>query len=62
METPDLLTSAEVAAMMRVSHVTLQRWRDSNKLPYVRVGRTIRYRRTDVEALLSPTPTEEAAS
>lgn len=51
----DLLTSAEVASLARVSHVTLQRWRDAGKLPYIRVGRTIRYRREDVDALLSPT-------
>ena len=58
----DLMTAAEVMALFRVTRQTLYRWRQADKLAAVRVGRLVRYRRSDVEALLSPAPPAEAAS
>ena len=51
----DLLTTAEVEALLRVSRQTLVRWRKDGTLPAVKIGRLVRYRRDAVEALLSPT-------
>jgi len=46
----ELLTPAEAARVLRVSHKTLPRWRWSGDGPdFVRVGRSIRYRREDLE-------------
>jgi predicted DNA-binding transcriptional regulator AlpA len=46
-----LLTEVQVADLLRLSYRTLQTWR-SDKVgpPYVRVGRAIRYRRSDLIA------------
>lgn len=50
---PDLLTTAEVAEMCRVSVETVRRWRYDGDLPYVRLGyRTIRHFRRDVHRLI----------
>ena len=46
----DLLTPAEAAKVLRVSPATLPRWRWSGDGPdFVRIGRSIRYRRCDLE-------------
>ena len=49
---PDVfLTEAELAARWRHSLRSLQRWRaDGNGPPYLRIGRRIVFRITDVEA------------
>lgn len=50
----DLFTPEQVAAALGVSHRTLAAWRSTrrNPLPYVKVGRLVRYRRQDVTAWL----------
>lgn len=50
-----LLTTAEVALLLRVSVSTLERWRRTGRpaLEYVRVGRGVRYRRGDVMKMLA---------
>jgi excisionase family DNA binding protein len=50
-----LMTTREVAERLRVSTVTVERWRYERKGPTpVRLGtRTIRYRSSDVEQLVS---------
>lgn len=52
---PTLLTAAEVAGLLRLDAKTLANWRCTGRgaLPYLRVGRRIRYRRADVEALIA---------
>lgn len=58
----DLLTTREVADQARVSTVTVTRWMHDGRLVGIKVGpRTFRFRRSDVEALLSPEPTEAAS-
>lgn len=59
---PDLLTVPEVAAFFRVSESTVNRWRRTQVLTGVKVGGSLRFRRSDVEALLSPEPQTGAAS
>ena len=52
---PDsLLTVEETATYLRVKPQTLATWRCTQRypLPYVRVGRAIRYRLTDVQEFL----------
>lgn len=47
----DLLTTEETAALLRLKPQTLAVWRlnKSYRLPYLKLGRSIRYRRVDVE-------------
>lgn len=46
-----LLNEEEAAASLRISVRTLQAWRlKAAGPPFVRVGRTIRYRRGDIKA------------
>jgi excisionase family DNA binding protein len=45
----DLLTSKEVAPLLGVSHPkTVEKWVKTKKLPCVRMGRNLRFRRGDV--------------
>jgi excisionase family DNA binding protein len=49
----ELLTARELAAELKVSLRTLERWRARGIGPaYVRLGRTVRYRRSDVNTWL----------
>jgi len=48
-----LLTEREVARALRITRGTLQNQRCSGRgLPFLRLGRTIRYRQADVDAYL----------
>lgn len=49
---PNLLTPQEVANRLGVSTTTLSTWRCTKRypLPYVKVGRLVRYRQADIEA------------
>ena len=56
---PELLTADEVAAVLRVSRPTIGKWVNEGKLRAIKFGATsskgtIRFRRDDIEALLSP--------
>ncbi|MCR9096296.1 MAG: helix-turn-helix domain-containing protein [bacterium] len=48
----EMLTTGEVATLLKVHQVSLKQWRGRRGTgpPYVRIGRSIRYRRRDVEA------------
>lgn len=65
---PEIMTTAEVAELLRVSDTTVSRWANDGLLPALKVGDrgskgTIRFRRSDVEAFLtSSTMNNEAAS
>jgi excisionase family DNA binding protein len=47
----ELLTVSETAAYLKVSTVTVRRYIKARRLPVVRLGRSIRVRKEDVEAL-----------
>lgn len=49
----DLLSTSEVATLCRVSESTVRHWRHHSEGPLgFRVGRRVRYRRSDVDAWL----------
>jgi excisionase family DNA binding protein len=54
LELPKLKTPKETAAILRVSVGTLAVWRCVKRyaLPFVKVGRSVRYRETDIAAFL----------
>ena len=47
----DNLSVKEVAVYLRVNPMTVYRLKNRGELPYFNVGRSIRFRREDVEAL-----------
>ena len=51
---PPLMTPAEVAGVLRVPTDTLAAWRvrKPEALPFVKVGSAVRYRQSDVAALI----------
>lgn len=51
---PELLTPAEAAGVLGVEVSTLAVWRCTGRydVPYIRVGRAIRYRREELDAWL----------
>lgn len=53
MADPGLLTIAEASAILRLRPSTLRAWVLRRKLPYCKVGRLVRIRRTDVEHLIA---------
>jgi excisionase family DNA binding protein len=51
----ELMTIGETAEALRISERLVRRWRDEGKLLCVRLpGKLTRFRRKDVEALLTP--------
>jgi len=49
-----LLTEGEVAQLCGITKPCLRRWRyEARELPFVRVGRLVRYRTEDVERYIS---------
>jgi len=48
-----LLTKAETAALLRVTQRTLDRYRAAGLVAPVYLGRTVRYRREDIDALIT---------
>ena len=60
-ETTDLLTAGEVADLLRVSAATVYRWAEDATLSAVRIGGVVRFRRSDVMALLDPAEPSDAA-
>lgn len=55
MTNPDLVTRQQAAKILNVHPATIDRWRESGKLPWFQVGeRAPRFRRADVLALIQP--------
>ncbi len=53
MSTDALLTTEEVADMTGLSRETLAQWRSQRRgIPYLKVGRAVRYDAADVQAYL----------
>jgi excisionase family DNA binding protein len=59
---PVLLTAEETAEILGVKPQTLAVWRCAKryKLPYVKLGRTVRYRLDDVESFIAASVKEAA--
>ncbi|MDN5305554.1 MAG: Helix-turn-helix domain [Bacteroidota bacterium] len=47
-----LLTSEEVCKILRCSRPTLHRWKRAGLIDFVRIGKNIRYKQTDLEKLI----------
>jgi len=57
-----LLTETEVAQKLEVTKPCLRRWRhEGRELPFVRVGRLVRYRPQDVERFITENTQDVAA-
>ena len=52
----DLLTIKEAAAQMKVTDRTIRRWIADGRLDASKIARTVRIRRTALEALVQPSP------
>jgi excisionase family DNA binding protein len=51
--TSNLLTPGQVCDILAIPDSTLARWRSEHReLPYVKIGRLVRYRRQDLETWL----------
>ena len=50
----DALDAADVARLLKVKKRTIYEWAAEGHLPSIRIGRTVRFRRADIEALLAP--------
>lgn len=55
---PRFVTVGEVAALLRVSNMTVYRLVQSGRLPAIRVGRSYRIREDDVDRYLASQYTE----
>jgi excisionase family DNA binding protein len=51
-EPDELLTVAEIAAELKMNQQTIRNWIDSGFLPAIRIGRRVRVKRSDFDALL----------
>lgn len=60
----DLLDDRAAAALLDVSPGTLSVWRSTGRynLPFLKIGRKVRYRRTDVEAWMKARTRESGAT
>jgi excisionase family DNA binding protein len=52
-DNPALMTVEEAASYLRLAPWTLRHWVCQKKIPYVRLGRTVRFRRKDMERFVS---------
>jgi excisionase family DNA binding protein len=48
----EFMTVAEVAAILKLNQQTVRNWIDAGTLPAVRIGRRVRMKRSDFNALL----------
>ena len=47
-----LLTVRELAEYVRVNPFTVYRWVEQNRIPHLRVGRTLRFRLEDIDEFM----------
>lgn len=59
-EPEELLTVAEIAAALKMNQQTIRNWIDSGYLPAIRIGRRVRVKRSDFDALLEASYTGRA--
>jgi excisionase family DNA binding protein len=48
----ELLTVPEAAALLRLKPSTIRAWTGRRKIPFVKLGRLVRIKRSDAEALI----------
>lgn len=47
-----LLTTEEACKLARVSRPTLHRWKSNGIIPFIKIGKNIRYKESDLKKLL----------
>jgi excisionase family DNA binding protein len=52
MDKPALLTKTEVEEYLRISHMTLQNLMKNHGLPFIKLGKRVLFRRSEIEAYL----------
>lgn len=57
----EFLTVAEVAAILKLNEQTVRNWIDAGTLPALRVGRRVRIKREDLNAIVEAGATGSAA-
>lgn len=57
----ELLTVPEAAALLRLKPSTIRAWVCQRRIPYVKLGRLVRIKRTDAEALIRASLIESLA-
>jgi excisionase family DNA binding protein len=61
--TEEFVSTKQLAAQLGLTEVTLCQWRHRGQGPaFIRMGRTVRYRRTDVESWLAARTVGASAS
>ena len=58
----ELMTVAEIAAVLKLNQQTIRNWIDQGRLPAIRIGRRVRIRRSDFEELLTTAATPAPAA
>jgi excisionase family DNA binding protein len=58
-EPDELLTVAEIAATLKMNQQSIGNWIDSGYLPAIRIGRRVRVKRSDFDALLEASYTRK---
>lgn len=62
-QTPEFLDERSLCALLAISSVTATKWRAKAKgPPFIKVGRLVRYRRSDVETWLRANTVGHAAA
>ena len=56
----EYLTVAEIAATLKLNQQTVRNWIDRGELPALRVGRRVRVRRSDFDALIAEGSSQSA--
>jgi excisionase family DNA binding protein len=54
MNPEDVMTVAEIAAILKLNQQSVRNWIDQGALPAIRVGRRVRIRWGGVEAMMKP--------
>jgi len=57
----ELLTVPETAALLRLRPSTIRAWTCQRKIPFVKLGRLVRIKRSDAEALIQASVIESLA-
>ena len=62
----EFLTVEELAERLKIAPGTIYNWVSRGEIPYVKIGRAVRFRRADIDAWIegqgSTTPAENTAS
>jgi excisionase family DNA binding protein len=57
----ELLTVPETASLLRLKTSTVRAWVSQRKIPFVKLGRLVRIRRNDAEALIEASLVDASA-